>query len=185
MSALSIGSRLDRTRLAKIADGLAVAVAVSLPWSTSATGILLVAWLVALIPTLDWNDLRSELLTAVGGLPVLLFLLGLAGMAWADVTWHARLGGLGGFVRLLMIPLLMAQFRRSDNGHRVFIGFLIACVGVLIASVIVTIWPNSWTRTRRQSGRSSQKLYFAKRRVHHVRRGSVRSRRDESAATAS
>ncbi len=142
MSALSIGSRLDRTRLAKIADGLAVAVAVSLPWSTSATGILLVAWLVALIPTLDWNDLRSELLTAVGGLPVLLFLLGLAGMAWADVTWHARLGGLGGFVRLLMIPLLMAQFRRSDNGHRVFIGFLIACVGVLIASVIVTIWPN-------------------------------------------
>ena len=117
MSALSIGSRLDRTRLAKIADGLAVAVAVSLPWSTSATGILLVAWLVALIPTLDWNDLRSELLTAVGGLPVLLFLLGLAGMAWADVTWHARLGGLGGFVRLLMIPLLMAQFRRSEGGQ--------------------------------------------------------------------
>ena len=60
---LSIASRLDRARLAKIADGLAVAVAVSLPWSTSATSILLVLWLIALIPTLDWADLRRELLT--------------------------------------------------------------------------------------------------------------------------
>ena len=142
MSALSLGSRLDRARLTKIADGLAVAVAVSLPWSTSATGILLVVWLIALIPTLTWSDVRRQLTIAVGGLPVLLLLLGVVGMAWADVTWHARWGGLGGFVRLLAIPLLMAQFRRSESGHRVFIGFLIACVAVLIASVIVTIWPN-------------------------------------------
>ena len=35
----------------------------------------------------------------------------------------------------------MVQFRRSDNGMRVFIGFLIACVALLIASWIVTIWP--------------------------------------------
>jgi O-antigen ligase len=152
MSALSIGSRLDRTRLAKIADGLAVAVAVSLPWSTSATGILLVAWLVALIPTLDWNDLRSELLTAVGGLPVLLFLFGLAGMAWADVTWHARLGGLGGFVRLLMIPLLMAQFRRSEGGHKVLTGFLVSCVALLGASFVVTMWPNIHPRPPDHAG---------------------------------
>jgi O-antigen ligase len=142
MSALSLGSRLDRARLTKIADGLAVAVAVSLPWSTSATGILLVLWLIAFIPTLTWSDVRRQLTTAVGGLPVLLLLLGVVGMAWADVTWHARWGGLGGFVRLLAIPLLMAQFRRSDSGRWVFIGFLIACVAVLIASVIVTIWPN-------------------------------------------
>ncbi len=142
MSTLPIASGVHLSRLTKIADGLAVAVAVSLPWSTSATGILLVLWLIALIPTLAWSDVRRELTTAVGGLPVLLFLLGVVGMAWADVTWHERWGGLDGFVRLLVIPLLMAQFRRSDSGHRVFIGFLIACVAVLIASVIVTIWPN-------------------------------------------
>lgn len=142
MSMSSIASRLDRTRLAKIADGLAVAVAVSIPWSTSATGILLVPWLVTLIPSLAWGDLRRELLTAVGGLPVLLFLFGAVGMAWADVTWHERWGGLDGFVRLLTIPLLMAQFRNSEGGHRVLIGFLIACVALLIASFVVSIWPN-------------------------------------------
>ena len=142
MATLPIASGAHFSRLTKIADGLAVTVAVSLPWSTSATGILLVLWLIALIPTLTWSDVRRELTTAVGGLPVLLFLLGAVGMAWADVTWHERWGGLDGFVRLLVIPLLMAQFRRSDGGHRVLIGFLIACVAVLIASVIVTIWPN-------------------------------------------
>ena len=41
------------------------------------------------------------------------FLLGVIGMAWADVRWHARWGGLDGFAKLLVIPLLMAQFRRS------------------------------------------------------------------------
>jgi O-antigen ligase len=142
MSTLSIASRLDRTRLAKIADGLAVAVAVSLPWSTSATGILLVLLLLALIPTLDWADVRRGLVTAAGGLPVLLVTLGVLGMAWADVTLAERWGGVGSFFKLLMIPLLMAQFRRSDNGHRVLNGFLIACVALLIASWVVTIWPD-------------------------------------------
>src|SRR5665213_24385 len=132
----------DRTKLAKIADCLVIAVAVSVPWSTSATSILLVLWLIALIPTLTWSDFRRELLSAAGGLPVALFLLGAIGMAWADVTWHERFGGLGGFVRLLAIPLLMAQFRRSDGGTRVLIGFLLACTGVLIASVVVTVWPD-------------------------------------------
>lgn len=142
MSTLSLASRLDRTRLGKIADGLAVAVAVSLPWSTSATSVLLVPWLIALVPTLEWSELRRQLTTAVGGLPVLLFLLGALGMLWADVSWHARLGGIDGFVRLLTVPLLMAQFRRSDGGQRVLIGFFGACVALLIASVIVKIWPS-------------------------------------------
>jgi O-antigen ligase len=142
MATLPIASGVHLSRLTKIADGLAVAIAVSVPWSTSATSILLVLWLIALIPTLTWSDVRRQLTTAVGGLPVLLFLLGAVGVLWADVTWHARWGGLDSFAKLLVIPLLMAQFRRSDGGHRVFIGFLIACVAVLVASVIVTIWPN-------------------------------------------
>jgi O-antigen ligase len=142
MSTLSTASLLNRTRLGKIADGLAVAVAVSIPWSTSATSILLVGWLIALIPTLEWRDLRSQLTTAVGGIPVLLFLLGAVGMTWADVTWHERWGGLDGFVRLLVIPLLITQFRRSDAGYRVLVGFLISCIGLLIASYVVKMWPN-------------------------------------------
>ncbi|MGC1695988.1 MAG: ligase, partial [Pseudolabrys sp.] len=119
-----------------------IAVAASVPWSTSATSILLVLWLIVLIPSLAWSDLRRELLSAVGGLPVALFMLGAVGMAWADVTWHERWGGLDGFVRLLAVPLLMAQFRRSERGYSVLIGFLIACIVLLIASAVVAVWPN-------------------------------------------
>src|SRR5579862_5502139 len=106
----------DRRRLAKIADWEAAAVAVSLPWSTSATSILLVIWLLTLLPTLDLAILRREVETAAGGLPALLWLLAAIGMLWADVSWSERLGGLDGFHRLLIIPLLLAQFRRSPNG---------------------------------------------------------------------
>ena len=142
MAGLSIASPIARAKLVRISDGLMVAVAVSLPWSTSATGILLVLWLLALFPTLEWSNVRRELMAPAGGLPVLLFLLGVLGMTWADVPLLERWKGLDGFFKLLVIPLLMVQFRRSDNGMRIFIGFLIACVALLIASWIVTIWPD-------------------------------------------
>jgi O-antigen ligase len=131
----------DRARLARIADALMVAVAVALPWSTSATGILLVVWLLALIPALDWQEVRAALLTPAGGLPVLLVAFAVLGMGWADVSLAARWDGLDGYVKLLAIPLVMTQFRRSDNGMRVFLGFLAACGALLIASWTVAIWP--------------------------------------------
>ena len=66
------------TALPRLADALAAAVAASLPWSTSATGILIALWLVASLPTLDIAALRREVLSAPGGLPVLLVALALA-----------------------------------------------------------------------------------------------------------
>ena len=62
---------------------LAAALVVSLPWSTSATGIILGLWLLALIPRSDVASLRRVVATPAGGIPVLLWLLGLAGMLWA------------------------------------------------------------------------------------------------------
>lgn len=123
-----------RLPLAPVADGLAVAVVVSLPWSTSATGILIVLWLVALVPTLDLAAVRRELATPAGGLPVLLWSLGVIGMAWADATLGERIDGIESFHKLLAIPLLLAQFRRSENGNWIFIGFLASAVVLLIAS---------------------------------------------------
>ena len=142
MRGSAVAARLDRSTLARLADALVVAVAFALPWSTTATGILLVLWLVALIPSLEWPDMRRELLTPAGGLPVLLFGLGALGMLWAEVDWSARWAGLDAFWKLLAIPLLMTQFRRSDQGHRVFSAFLAACILLLIASVVVLIWPH-------------------------------------------
>jgi O-antigen ligase len=141
MTGLLIANHFDRIRLARVADGLAVAVAVSLPWSTSATSILIVAWLLALIPTLSWADLRRELTTAAGGLPVLLVLFGLLGMLWANVTLFERWEGFESFPKLLVIPLLLVQFRHSDGGTLFFVGYLWSCIVLMVASTIVLAVP--------------------------------------------
>jgi O-antigen ligase len=137
-----------RQRLSHIADGLVVAVAVSLPWSTSATEILIVLWLLAFIPTIDMATLRREVLTWAGGLPVLLWVLAVAGMLWADVTWSERFNGLGGFNRLLVLPLLLAQFRRSEHGRRVLIGFFASVLGLLLLSWFLVLFPGLAWRAR-------------------------------------
>jgi O-antigen ligase len=126
--------RLDRTSFVRLADCLAVGVAISLPWSTSATGICIAGLLIVLLPTLDPAAVRRELATAAGGFPVALWCLGLLGMFWADVGWQERFAGLDSFHRLLAIPLLLAQFRRSGNGIWVVLGFFASSVTVLITS---------------------------------------------------
>lgn len=125
---------LDSARLAQGADWAAVAVAVSLPWSTSATSILLVVWLLALVPTLNVGILRQELMTPAGALPVLLWLFAVLGMLWADVSWSERIHGLNAFHRLLIIPLLLAQFRRSERGVWVVYGLLASTAVMLLLS---------------------------------------------------
>jgi len=130
-----------RKKLATWADILAVAIAVSLPWSTSATAILVGAWFFTLVPVLRWDELRRDILTPAGGLPVLLVLLGVAGMLWADVTLLERWKGLDSFLKLLAIPLLFAQFRQSHRGNWVFAGYLFSCVALLATSFVVLAIP--------------------------------------------
>src|SRR5262249_33180944 len=120
-----------------IADWLAIAIAIALPWSTSATSVLIVLWLIAVAPTLDFGELRATLMTPAGGLPVLLVLLAVAGMLWAGVPLKERLQGFASFSKLLVIPVLFQHFRRSDKGLWVFGGFLISCVILLIASTLL------------------------------------------------
>jgi O-antigen ligase len=129
------------TKLECLADGLVAAAAVALPWSTSATAICLALWLIALIPTLRWTDVRRELATPAGGLPVLLAALGIAGMLWADVTLLERWKGLDSFLKLLVIPLLLVQFRRSARAYWVFAGYLFSCIALLVATAVVLAIP--------------------------------------------
>src|ERR1700745_2298423 len=133
--------RLDITRMMRLADVLATAVAVSLPWSTSATGILVVLWLITLVPVLDGAAVRREVLSAAGGLPVLLWLLAAIGMLWADVSWSERVAGLSGFHKLLCVPLLLAQFRRSPRARWAIIGFLVSSVVLLVISWALVLTP--------------------------------------------
>lgn len=123
-----------RASLPAQADWLVVALAASLPWSTSLTGILLVLWLIALLPTLAAEDFRQAYLRPAG--VTILALVGMAalGMLWADVTWPERFDGFDSYLRLLCIPLLWAQFARSDRAGRVMIGFAVSCTVLLAVS---------------------------------------------------
>jgi hypothetical protein len=133
--------RFDAAFLRQLADWLAVCVALALPWSTSAASVFIGVWFLTALATLDVAALRRLLATPAGGLPVLLWLLGLVGMAWADVDWIARYRGLDSFNRLLLIPLLLAQFSRSENGIWVACGFLVSETAVLVLSYILILTP--------------------------------------------
>ena len=131
----SLRARLPgRQDFLQLADWLAVGVALSLPWSTSATSILIVLWFLAWLPTLDVNALRREVASAAGGLPVLLWALAVLGLVWASVPWGERFEGLGSFHRLLAIPVLLAQFRSSERGMLVLLGFLVSATCLLATS---------------------------------------------------
>ena len=136
---------VDLPRLGQVADGLATAVAVALPWSTSATSILIVLWLIALVPTLDVASVRREVTSAAGGLPVLVWALAAVGMLWSDVSWSERIAGMAGYHKLLVIPLLLAQCRRSGRGHWMIFGFLASSIALLVVSWALVLMPGlSW-----------------------------------------
>jgi O-antigen ligase len=141
-----------RDHMAWRADILVVLIAAALPWSTSATAILLVVWILFLLPTLDLASVRREIATPAGGLPVLLAVLGVLGMLWADVSLSERLNGVDSFAKLLTIPLLLFEFRRSGRGLWVLTGFLVSCTALLVLSLAFVIWPALTWRWSRDFG---------------------------------
>ncbi len=127
-------NQFRRDSLPRIADALAAAVVASLPWSTSATGILIVLWLVAVLPVLDIPALRLEVGSLPGGLPALLAAMAIVGLCWGEASFPERLRGIEPFLRLATIPLLFAQFRRSDRGIWVGYAFLLSTTILLVMS---------------------------------------------------
>jgi O-antigen ligase len=144
MAENSIARQTAHLAFVRIVDGLAIAVAIALPWSTSAAGILIACWVVALPLVLDWSDLRRVIGTPAGGLPVLLWGLGVLGTLWADVPWSERLEGVASFYRLLVIPLLLSRYRCSGNGWQIATGYIASCMALLGLSVATTLWPSIW-----------------------------------------
>jgi hypothetical protein len=58
-------------------------------------------------------------------------------MLWADVSWSERIAGLSGFHKLLLIPLLLAQFRRGGNANWAIVGFLASTLLLVIVSWVL------------------------------------------------
>src|SRR5262245_53737388 len=132
---------VDRERLERTADWLAIAVAVSFPWSTSLSGILIGLWCIAVIPTLDLRSLRWAVAVPAAAVPLLLFAYGVIGMAWGGASFEDQWGSIKPTLRLLAIPLLFIQFRRSERGMWVLGGFLASSTVLLAFSWLLTAWP--------------------------------------------
>ncbi len=131
-----------RFRLELLTDTFAVLLAASLPWSTSATGVFAVLWLLTFLTICDFAGIRRVIAQPAGGLPLLLIALGAAGMFWAEVAWAERFNGFGSYLKLAFIPLLLCHFSRSERAHCVVIGFLASCTAMLILSWAMFSWPD-------------------------------------------
>src|ERR687891_2527150 len=92
---LTVIERLsERARLTPLADRLAIAAGVTLPWSVTAASIAIALWLLAVLPTLDWATLRRSFTIPAGALPALLLLLAIAGVGWSGASPSDQFGSI-------------------------------------------------------------------------------------------
>ena len=139
MSIAAAGTEPIAARLMRLADWLAVATVVSLPWSTTATTILIVAWIVVVLCTLDRESVERVRYMAAVILPVAIAVYAILAVTWSDVAWPVRFRSLPSVVKLAAIPLLFIHFRRTGAYGPVFTGFFISCCVLLAASWMLTV----------------------------------------------
>ena len=134
-------------------DVFAILIAVSLPWSTSLVAIFSAALLVSMGPFLDVRAFLQSLKRPVCALPIALFALALAGTLWSDAPWGARLYAVVPTAKLLMLPLLLYHFERSERGMWVLTAFLISCGLLMAMSWIVALRSEPLAQGRRDAER--------------------------------
>jgi hypothetical protein len=137
-----------RVRLAALADPLAAAAVVSLPWSTSAASILIPLWAAAAAAMIDGASLRRIAVMPAALLPVALALLAVAGTLWSEVDWLTGLDGITPFLKLLVVPLALIHFSRSKRGETVLAAFLVSATMLLAASWLLVLFPQIPWRVR-------------------------------------
>jgi hypothetical protein len=132
---------IARPQLVAVADILAVLLAISLPWSTSATGIIALLYLIAVLPMLDAERVALVKATPAAWLPLALAVLGLVGLLWATGPMAERFAGLSPFAKLAFIPLLFIHFDRSERTQWIVKAYLVACAVLLAASMLPIVVP--------------------------------------------
>jgi O-antigen ligase len=74
-------------------------------------------------------------------LPLAMVALAVVGTLWADVPWRERIAGISPVAKLLVLPILLFYFERSQRGAWVFIGFLTSCALLMGLSWTVLFVP--------------------------------------------
>jgi O-antigen ligase len=133
-------------------DIFAILLALSLPWSTSLVAIFAAALLVSMAPFLDLNAFARSLRRPICAAPMALFVLAAVGTLWSDAPWGVRLYAIGPTVKLLMLPVLLYHFERSERGAQVLVAFLVSCVLLLAMSWAVAFDPHLALKTGASRG---------------------------------
>jgi O-antigen ligase len=128
-------------------DILAVLTAASLPWSTSLAGIFNALMLLCMVPFLDFRAFLQSLKRPICVAPIALVVLALAGTLWSEASWSARLYAVNPTVKLLVLPILLYHFERSQRGHWVLVAFLVSCALLSVMSWLVAFYPNLALKT--------------------------------------
>ena len=102
--------------------------AASLPWSTTAVSVFMVLWLLVVLPTIRWPAFFEALRAPASYLPLAFMALALAGLLWTEDSWPVGFQGVVPVTKLLVVPLLLYHYERSERGQWVLFAFLAACV---------------------------------------------------------
>lgn len=126
-----------------ILDLLAIFAAVTLPWSTTATTVLMVGWSIAVIPTIDWDEFIRSLALPACALPLALFVLADIGVLWSDGPWELGVQAVNPVSKLLLLPLLLYHFRRSDRAPWVLMSFAMSSAVMMMLSWVALADPST------------------------------------------
>lgn len=132
-------------------DLLTVLIAVLLPWSTTGVSVGVGLWLIAFVFTVDIRDFLASLRRPASALPLAFVVLVLLGLLWSDGPQPDRMRQLSQVAKLLVLPLLIYHFTRSQRGTWVFTAFLVSCAVLSLVSCLVALDPAL-----------SAKLYFSR-----------------------
>ncbi|MDF3813537.1 MULTISPECIES: O-antigen ligase family protein [Rhodopseudomonas] len=118
-----------------------MATAFMLPLSTSGQAIAVSVLVVLALLTLDGARLAVTLRKPAAWLPIALFALILAGATWSTQPLPVAIKSGSGYVKLLLIPLLMATAFTPRQMLQIGFSFLVACTILLALSWLSLLWP--------------------------------------------
>jgi O-antigen ligase len=126
----------------------AIILAFMLPVSTTGTAIYIAMFVVLALVTIEVDQWRSTLRSPAATIPIVLFLLFAAGMLWSPQPWGP--GGLSHYVKLLLIPIVMATAFTPEQAIKIGFGFVAACLVLLALSYSSLLWaagPWGWFKS--------------------------------------
>lgn len=133
------GERLNEESIDQV---ILIGLAASLPWSTSATSVLVGLWVASSVLRLCRRPFFNTSLSAAAALPFALVILAAASVLWSVVPLHQALEGVRSYLKLLAITLLFFQSRNINQIYQPLVAYLVSCGALLALSFLMAAWPS-------------------------------------------